>query len=110
MAGVGSLSRLQGAVRLCAEEMALEALEAQPGRRMGKAAAAKVAKAAKAVAAAAKEEAEAVGVEARPEAAAGPHVCWSGSHPWRESAAAQAEAWRAAHAAESNPLPRVGRR
>ena len=102
VAGVGSLSRLQGAVRLCAEEMALEA---QQGRRVSQAAAAKTAAAkaaAAAVAAAAKEEEEAeaagAGATAKPEAAAGPHVRWSGSHPWRESAAAQAEAWRVAHA------------
>jgi hypothetical protein len=99
VAGVGSLSRLQGAVRLCAEEMALEA---QQGGCAGKTAAAKAAaaKAAAAVAAVAAEEAAAAAAAAaEPEAAAGPHVRWSGSHPWREGAAAQAEAWRVAHAA-----------
>ena len=105
VAGVGSLSRLQGAVRLCAEEMALEAQQGKgpispQGRRAGKTAAAKTAaaKAAGAVAAVAEGE-EAAGAWAKPEAAAGPHVRWSGSHPWRDSAAAQAESWREAHAA-----------
>ena len=106
MAGVGSLSRLQGAVRLCAEEMAHETQE----RRAGKTAAAKTAAAraqtmlpagarvgaveaaAAAWAAVAEEEEEALGAGA--EATAGPHVLWSGAHPWRD-----VEAWRAAHVA-----------